>query len=302
MTNLKSVLWLLMLGTWLHMACSKEQSSESGNIVINNNGNTTVAGGLGSDPATEKCKICRIQMLDNGVAQEFDSVKFDANLNALGYFYQSASGNVTELNFNIANGKIITDALTGNYLLTDAKGRVTKCVEPIAGLGANDEYTYTYNTQGYLIGRTYRTAGISTDIAKTTYTWMDGNLTKIVGKLGNDSLDYEIELAYDAARKLKSFINIMPENEELEGVMLAVNLGIKPFNAVTKITRKAYQGTGSTPISTSITEFKNYTLDLDGKVTDVDVYQSNSGTFATIGGGNALSKFLGRMKISYRCR
>jgi YD repeat-containing protein len=300
MRNLKSVLFLLMAGTWLHMACSKEQSTESGNIVVNNN--NTIPGGMGSDPATEKCKISRIQMMDNGVAQESDSVKLDASLNALGYYYQSASGNVDELAFNIANGKIITDAITGNYLMTDTKGRVVKCVEPVAGLNANDEYNYSYNAQGYLIGRTYRTAGINADVAKTTYTWTDGNLTKIVGKLANDSVDYEIEVEYDAARRVKSFLNIMPENEELESVILAVNLGIKPNNAVKKITRKAYQGTGSTPISTSITEFKNYNLDIDGKVTDVDVFQSNSGLFATIGGGNALSKFLGKMKISYKCK
>jgi hypothetical protein len=179
---LSAVLLLIVASCKKSSDKTEEPQSVSKNCKltqVKSTGNPTIYYGYTNDG-----KLSRI---DNGIATSTDFETFTFTSGKLTNYYE----------YPISNGKATG---TTNFTL-DANGRISTVTTSIPSTT-----TFTYDSNGYLIkGVTVNSSGTFT----WSYTWTDGNLTKITEPNGTVTT-----LAYNAEESRDNLINntLMPLN------------------------------------------------------------------------------------------
>lgn len=185
-----------------------------------------------------------------------------------------------------------TDSLVGKSNLTfDANGRLTSYEDYRVFSGERYRYYYefNYNNEGYLKSGTYSlTSSSSESIYKDTLIYTDGNLTKLLKKRIDGSIDVVVDYNYGSiANKLWNFYwNYYTEPFEiLSGYRFFYPLLGKPSkNLPSKII--VTEGT-------SVNEFSyDYSVNSDGYVTEYNERQVNS----------VIGSRTNNFKLGYACK
>ncbi|MBX3254791.1 MAG: hypothetical protein KF862_11675 [Chitinophagaceae bacterium] len=276
----------MLLGLLSAVSCSKENSRERGNIDIP----------LGSD-----CRVTGIAPCDSLSGKAYGSLSVVLGNDGKPLkteIFDSTSGSSYYKTSFVYKGDSMEVGNSG-YFLLDQEKRISEFnTYEVAGDPGSDKfrYTYQYNGEGYLKSKSWYIYSLSTDIPSFvyTYTWQNGNLVKVeateAGGLRRTALTAELQ--YDLSRPVINFVYSFPEANELAPFILAVNVGKKSTNLLTKVIVKTYDASGNT-IETYTTEYKNYKFSPDGYITEL--YAS----------GDVLDGLLivdGLTKFSYECK
>ena len=119
---------------------------------------------------------------------------------------------------------------------------------------------YEYDANGYMIKRSlFIPVAPTIPILESVYTWVGGNMTKIVNTLAITNERWETEIQYNNARSVKSFLNFQFLAYELLQFQTAINTGKQSNQVPVSATTKYYEN--NVLKSTDVSNFINYVID-----------------------------------------
>lgn len=258
------------------------------------------------------CKISKITYIDStyNIAYFSQFSLFSGNTVSSVNLSDSTTSTPATLPFpaTYASGKV-TLALGGDpnkpeYFNLDASGRViafTGYQDPLTDTSAHMTVAYTYDAGGHMITRTETSkadTSTTTIVLNMTYTWSGNLLTQAVVKYGPlkaIQVDYE----YDANKPVKNFLALFPEAAELFYFQPAINVGVVPDHALTKVTETYYNNLGNpTNVYTSYVE--KYTTDANNYVQSFWVRGDDFMAVALVSGVGLFAST--QYKLTYHCQ
>ncbi|MBL7726943.1 MAG: hypothetical protein JNM68_04615 [Dinghuibacter sp.] len=292
---MKALKLMVALGcfAWVFTSCSKELSFED---PIGAQGQGPIIG--------NNCQIKKVI--------EFDTIS-KTGLTAINYDFSASTGRLNSLvEFDSIGQNVVytafftynTDTIridAAQYFVVNNAGRVIKFSgldDPYDPFATMVDIEYTYDNNGRLIKRAVTDPTIqSTPIIQSVYAYTGSNLTGIavslVSGVGVTAPLYNITLGYQFDRVPRNYMNILPDCRELRPYIAALNMGQKSLNPVNKIDVTLMDPFTGTPISTSTTQYTNYSFSRDGYVLGFDM------------SGNAIDALPfapGRNNFEYFCR
>lgn len=147
--------------------------------------------------------------------------------------------------------------------------------DPSDDIVINHVYIYNYDAAGYLVSKVWIEADM--EVVRYDYTWTNGNLTKIIGKLApTGDVFFTVNLTYITDLKVKDFLNL--QWEEIPSlVTLGLNLGKKSTNAVKTI-----------EVNGNLTTFSNYVVNPESQITSFETDEDFLAGYGIYRGTNEL--------------
>ena len=259
-------------------------------------------------PNTNNCKISKLLYTDS---------TYDVNYFAL--FSQYSTNTVS--NINLSDSTSPPQLLTINYPVTyasgkvnvpvngktqyfnvDANGRATSFTgyqDPLSDTSNAFVANYTYDGSGHLIKRTEASqAAPTTVVIEMTYTWSGNLLTQAVVKYQSVKV-LQVAYEYDNSKEVKNFLALHPYAAEIFYFQSAVNVGVIPDRALTKVTEQTFDATG-TPTNTFISYLEKYTIDANKYVKSFWVRGDDFTATTLLSGINLYAST--KYTLSYHCQ
>lgn len=264
------------------VSCSKEYSDEDGN-------------------ASKNCRLASVAVAADAISSNglyAFNTKFGSNNIATGVeAYDSTTAAVDFGTPFTYKGDTVFTTVT-DYFVLDATKKVRKLYTPIDPANPSGEkavYDYKYDASGYLVEKTISSASIPLPLVTFKYTWVGGNLMKVVGTLnqlaGTGTKLLEANMEYDLTKQPRNFMYIFPDAFENFFYLNALDFGKRPTNLVKKISVAYFDNTGA-PQGTFDTFISDVKMTSDGYVTE---WYADGASFDPLG------IFLGRTLFTYKC-
>jgi len=152
------------------------------------------------------------------------------------------------------------------YFTNDINGRATAFYgfeDPLTDTSAAFVAKYTYDAGGHMTRRTEAAAAKPDSVVfDMTYTWSGNLLTKAVVKYGGQTA-LQVDYTYDAGKTVKNFLPLHPYAAEVFYFQSAVNVGVRPDKALTKVTEQWFSPSGT---STFTSNLGSYVIDANNYV------------------------------------
>lgn len=288
-TLFRNIFFLVIISV-IHAGCSK-----------GNGGSTPVTPPPPPPPAPPTCYLNVITQNNSGAKPEFAlNISYDANLRPTRVlvFDSAANKKLYDAAFNYVTADSVRID-NYQYLKLDASKRVIAFVtkENLASPTTSDDYryTYSYNSDGYLVTKSLFINNAQMASYTTTYTYTSGLLTgcqMVLSNAGNLKL-FESALVYDNNTNAKNWIYTFPDAFESMHLSTAFNFGNKPSKALSQVISKVYNPANNTVIDTWTTNYSGYSLNSNGYlakgVTSGDQQQGMIG-------------FYGQTNFAYQCQ
>jgi hypothetical protein len=185
----------------------------------------------------------------------------------------------------------------GQYFLLDANGRVRKLQireDPTDPTSDAYVFQYSYDPSGYLIEKRVSTPALPVTLVTYNYTWTNGNLTSVEGRLTaalNPVRIFLSELEYDLNVAPKDFIYVFPDGAESFMFSMAFDYGKKSVNLLKRMTVVYYDEQG-VQTDAYASDFRDVKLSPEGYVQEWLVDGDSMDPFGI---------FAGRVRFDYFC-
>ena len=261
-------------------------------------------------PSTNNCKISKLVYIDSTYNIPYFSQFSLFNGNTVSSVNLSDStGTPYTLPFPATYTTVKVSLLLGGnaskpeYFTLDASGRAasfTGYQDPLSDTSAPTVAVYTYDAGGRMTKRTetYKPTSTTSFVLDMTYTWSGDLLTQAVVKYGTLKVlqaDYE----YDANTTVKNFLALHPYASEIFYFQSAVNIGVIPNKALSKVTERYYDAGGNVA-QTSISYLEKYTVDANNYVKSFWVRGDDFTAMNLLSGIGLFSST--RYALSYHCQ
>ncbi|HQW84860.1 MAG TPA: hypothetical protein PK987_10375, partial [Ferruginibacter sp.] len=206
-------------------------------------------------------------------------------------------GNIIEF---IATPFITNDTIHINaneYFLIDVNKRIIGLhglSDPTDPLSAQFDASYFYNVSGYLTSKIYAfTAAPGVPFYRVIYTYNNGNLVQmaatdlITGDVtSNATMEYYTDIVP------KRYLYIFPDEKLYSYYNQFYNFGLRPYNAVKKITVRNYDP-GNVLRDSAVSSFSNYIMSRDTYVFSAQM---------TGDAQPSIPALAGKLSFSYKCK
>ena len=185
----------------------------------------------------------------------------------------------------------------GQYFLLDANNRVRKLMireDPTDPASDAFIFQYTYDLSGYLIEKKVSTPALPITLLTYNYTWTNGNLTSVEGRLTaalNPVRIFLADMQYDLNVTPKDFIYIFPDGAESFMFSMAFDYGKKNKNLLRRMTVVYYDDQG-VQTDAYATDFRDVKLSPEGYVKEWLADGDSMDPFGI---------FAGRIRFDYFC-
>lgn len=275
---------IVFLSLLIVAGCKKEKSLDTGDfspVFIGNN-----------------CTVSQVLTVDSltGVGFAAHNAFFNSSLNPVGTeIYDSLSNSLYFISAFTTSGDTIKGS-AGEYFVKDASGRIKYYKgldDPTDPSSDTVEVRFTYDVTGYLTKREYYYYGIPIPLARSTYSYTNGNLTKSVFETVYPTSQVVIDATaeYNTNQPVKGFVYTFPDDFLTYMYNLSFNYGNRSANTLKKLTTKIYDN--GTLTDSLVTNYKNYKLSRDNYVLEL---------FAEGDYQDGLGIIDGRTKFSYQCK
>ena len=253
LTALVAILSLAMLAS-----CKKEYSVENGYDPNN-------------PPLGANCRLNRITQADSatGVGLGSFSTSFDANFLATRVSIFDSIQNAVQFSANLTHSGDTIHVDTNEYFLLGSNKRALSFhthQDPADSTSPSLDFVYNYDGSGYMTKKEVFVHGVPTPAVRFTYTWANGNLVGVEGNVvfpGQEQKLFSATMEYDLTHAAKNFINIFPDGYEHASYVMAVDLGSRNRNVLSKLTASNYDSSGNVSDSV-VTTFSDYKFSSDG--------------------------------------
>ena len=239
------------------VSCEKETSIEAGNRRP----------ALGND-----CRPMQVVGVDSATGR--GTISFLTRFDATG------RANAVEVYDSLSSRLMVDEPLvrTGDtlrlpsdaYLLLDTSGRVRRFVarQVVNNAPQTIRYDYSYDAGGYLVRKELFSSAIPLPIplVQFKYTWTGQNLVQVDGTFVIPGMTQKVlsaTLEYDLTQSARNFLPILPDAVELALPVMAVDMGKRSRNLVSRISLTTY-GSGGMPDSTLTARYGDYVFTTDG--------------------------------------
>jgi hypothetical protein len=239
-------------------SCKKEYSIENGYDPNN-------------PPLGNNCKLSGIIQADSatGIGLNSFTTTFDANFKGTYVVLWDSVQGSAQFSANLAyNGDTLRVDANEYFLLGTNKRTLSFHTHqnPADSTTPALDFLYTYDGGGYMTKKEVYINGINIPAVRFTYTWTSGNLTGVEGDIvvpGQEQKLFTATMEYDLSRTIKNFINIFPDGYEHAPYVMALDLGTKSKNPLTRMAATNYDSSGNAT-STVATTFINQKYSADG--------------------------------------
>jgi hypothetical protein len=256
--NIMRSSYTILAATCLFLAsCQKEYSVENGGNGGNNIGsNCRVSQIVQLDSNTRK-GLASFNTYFNGSGQGTRVVDWDSVQNSALFTSDIVySGDTMRVNANefflLASNKRVNSFHTFQNPADTASGALT--------------FAYSYDASGYMSKKEIFVNGIAIPAVRFTYTWGGGNLLKVDGDVvvpGMVQKLFTASMEYDGTKTVKNFIPVFPDGYENFLYVMALDMGLKSRNPLTKMTASNYNAQGTID-QTVTTTFSKHVYSTDG--------------------------------------
>lgn len=272
------------------ISCEKEYSSEN----IDNTGNDQIVG--------IDCRMSRIIFTDTSNNKGIGSI--EAIINSLDYLtgvtrFDSISNTIEYTTTTaLSNDTVFIDFNNRDeYFIVDINKRISKMhglVDPTDNLSPQFDVTYLYNSEGFLVTKSYFFTSFPTvAFYQVDYTYTAGNLTHMKGTdLTNGDLIVDADVSYYSNIIPKRFIYIFPDEQAYANFTQFYNFGSKNFNAPKTLKVRNYDP-GNVVRDSLVSDFSNYILSRDTYVLSVQMGGDDQ---------QSIPAAKGKLSFSYKCK
>lgn len=282
------ILIIIMFGSLLIASCGKGYD-------------TTVPITLPTNPVAKTCIFSGITQRNSGGKPEFNlTIQYNPILNPIKISLFDSSANVQVFDANlsyITPDSIRIDAY--QYFKLDASKRVilfvTKEDMSFPTISDDYRYEYKYSPDGFLIAKFLYINKSRVPQYTTNYTYSNGQLLSCIMTTSSSDNKKVLEstLTYDASVSPKTMIYTFPDGFENSLYSVALNYGIRPTNAPSRIITKIFDPISGNTLDTWTTNYSGYALDSNGYLT---------GGTTTGDQQQGIFSFYGKTNFSYQCR
>ena len=266
--------------------CEKEYSLEEG-------------GGGGINIIGDDCRITKIACADsasgvslgaitaniNSADQATTVTDFDSLNNTLLNTYTVVYSNDT-VYINAAE-YFVLDPVTKRVMIRHGQ------VDPTDPLSPEIDVDYSYDAQGYLIGKEYSFSATGITYRAVAYQYTSGNMVRMVDTdLTTGELSTDANLQYGTLAP-KSYMYLFPDEKDYEEFSQFMNFGRKPVNNVTAMVVRNYDPITHTPSDSLVSAFVGYVLSADKYVLSCYMNGDNQ---------PSIPAQAGKLSFSYKCR
>jgi len=258
MKNMRSFTLISALLCLLLASCKKEYSVENGGA----NGGITVG---------NNCRMSQIVQLDSVSGQGWTS--FSTIFNSADQATRVVSfDSLQDVPLFSANITYAGDTMRVNpneYFLLAANKRVSSFhtyQDPSDTSSGAVTFVYNYDAARYMIKKEIFVASIPVPAIRFDYVWGGGNLLDIDGNVVLPGLEKKLFMAsleYDATKTVKNFIPVFPDGYENFAYVMALDMGLKSRNVLSRITANNFNDQGDID-QTITTVFNHYVFSTDG--------------------------------------
>jgi hypothetical protein len=264
------------------VSCSKEYSDEAGNPNSN-------------------CRVSSIAVAADAISSSglyALNTKFNAANQATAVEAYDSATNIADFTTSLSYKGDTVLTTVNEFFVLDVSKKVKKFftpIDPSNPAGEKAVYDYKYDGSNYLIEKTISSASVPLPLVNIQYTWVGGNLMKVVASVnqfpGGSVKLLEANMEYDMSRQPRNFIYIFPDAFENFFYLNALDFGKKPTNLIKKISVVYYDNAGVSQ-GTFETFLSDVKFNNEGYVTE---WYADGTSFDPLG------IFLGRTLFSYKC-
>jgi len=259
-------------GNYSWTAYCGSQDSTSGTLTVLATQCTRVEVSFSALPANCKLSSIGYYFMPGSTLDDAVNSFFTGNQITKIQVYDSASSSIyNDFTVTYSSGKIIfggdqTFTLNGNGSVAEYDGFVV----PFDNTTDSVIVKYEYDGNGYMTKRTLFLRSMpTTPVLEAVYTWIGGNLTRIVNTLAVTNERWETDLEYNLSKTAKSFLNFQFLAYEILQFQTAINTGKVSSNIPVKATTKYFEN--NVLKSTDVSNFVNYVIDANNYVKSFEI-------------------------------
>ncbi len=253
-----------------------------------------------SGGAVGNCKLTTITVATDALSARgiyAVTTKFNSNnqANRVEAYDSTTNSSDYSVSLSYKGDTVFTDA--NEFFVLDAAKKVKKLItpfDPTDPAGEKAVYDYKYDASNYLTSKTISSAIVPLPLVTFTYTWVGGDLVKVVG-IATVGLTpqkiLEANLEYDLSKQPKNFMYIFPDGFENFFYLNALDFGKKSTHLLKKITL-TYSNAQGTPQGTFTTFITDAKFSTEGYLTEWYADGDSIDPFGI---------FAGRTLFSYKC-